>query len=472
MATLTYYSFSKRHKSTLQPSSGTDITIYLKDGCSLTKPVFVLNWSGVPSFNYVRFENRYYFVTDKVQVRNDLWEIQCEEDYLASWKTVIGATEAMIMYATGGSDNIVDSRIPITSPVYVSQTPEAINGITITDGNQGTIILSITGVGSFGNYVMQNSTQIFDLIRDVDNFFRYLISGATDPYIEVDFQRLLNGNCADNLKGAIALPIISPSMTSGALENLYLGTYPCVDQNDHNIKGYRITDPLATGSCTINIPWRYSDWRRHSPYSSLYLYLPLIGTIQLPTDELVGEASVAVLYSINITSGDVAVEVRASSSNKIITTASGNCAMATPYGSANISTSKVASAVVTGIAGVAAAALATTTGGATLALFGGLTASAGQMLNAVQGETKGGGGLSGGASHGLTKLCVLTCVSKELTDSQSDLNPLMGKPVFAKATIGSYSGFVQTDGAQVAGDMLESEREAINDLLDGGFYYD
>ena len=44
--------------------------------------------------------------------------------------------------------------------------------------------------------------------------------------------------------------------------------------------------------------------------------------------------------------------------------------------------------------------------------------------------------------------------------------------VFAKALIGSYSGFVQTDGAQVAGDMLESEREAINDLLDGGFYYD
>lgn len=468
MATLTYYSFSKRHKSTLQPSSGTDITIYLKDGCSLTKPVFVLNWSGVPSFNYCQFENRYYFVTDKVQVRNDLWEIQCEEDYLASWKTVIGATEAMIMYATGGSDNIVDSRIPITSPVYVSQTPEAINGITITDGNQGTIILSITGTGSFGNYVLQNSTLIFELMRDMDNWVQYMIN---DPV--TGFQQLCgSGQAPDNLKGAIALPILASAMTSGALENLYLGNYPCIDSNDHPIKGYRIIDPLATGSCTINIPWRYSDWRRHSPYSSLYLYLPLIGTIQLPTDELIGETSVTVLYSVNITSGDIAVEVRATSSNKIITTASGNCAMATPYGSANISSAKVASAVVTGIAGVAAAALAPTSGGATLALFSGLTASAGQMISASHGETKGGGGLSGGASHGLTKLCVLTCVSKELTDSQSDLNPLMGKPVFAKALIGSYSGFVQTDGVQVAGDMLESEREAINDLLDGGFYYD
>lgn len=472
MATLTYYSFSKRHKSTKQPTSGTDITVNLKDGVSLTNPVFLLNFSGFPTFNYCQFEGRYYFVTDIRQVRNDLFEVECEEDYLASWKSTIGSTQAMILYATGGSDNIVDARIPITSPVYTASEASALDGITITDGNQGTIILSITGVGSFGNYVMQNSTQIFDLIRDVDNFFRYLISGATDPYIEVDLQRLLNGNCADNLKGAIALPILASAMTQGTLENLYLGTYPCVDHNDNNIKGYRITDPLATGSATISIPWRYSDWRRHSPYTSLYLYLPLIGTIQLPTDELIGESSIAVLYSINITSGDVAVEVRASSSQKIITTASGNCAMATPYGSANISTSKVASAVVTGIAGVAAAALAPTSGGATLALFGGLSASAGQMLTAAQGETKGGGGLSGGASHGLTKLCVLTSVSKELTDSQANVNPIIGKPVMAKNTIGSYSGFVQTDGAQVEGLMNNNEREVINSLLDGGIYYE
>lgn len=472
MATLTYYSFSKRHKSTLQPTSGTDITVNLKDGCSFTKPVFLLNFSGFPTFNYIAFEGRYYFVTDVRSVRNDLWEIECEEDYLASWKTAIGSTEAMILYATGGSDNIIDQRIPVTSPVYVDESASGLDGITITDGNQGTIVLSITGVGSFGNYVMQNSTQVFDLMRDVENFYDYLIQGSADQYIEVEIQKLLNGNCADNLKGAIALPILANSMTSGALENLYLGNYPCVDANDHNIKGYRVTDPLATGSANISIPWRYNDWRRHSPYTTLYLYLPLIGTITLPVDELVGESSIDVQYSINITSGDVAVEVRAHSSDKIITTASGNCAMATPYGSANISNSKVGSAIVTGVGGVIAAGLASTTAGATLALFGGLTASAGQMLNAMQGETKGGGGLSGGASHGLTKVCSLTSVSKELTDSPTDLNPIMGKPVMAKATVGSYSGFVQTDGFQIAGNMLDSEREVINSLVDGGIYYE
>ena len=41
-----------------------------------------------------------------------------------------------------------------------------------------------------------------------------------------------------------------------------------------------------------------------------------------------------------------------------------------------------------------------------------------------------------------------------------------------KDTIGNYSGYVQTDGAQVIGAMLGSEAEMINSLLDGGIYYE
>ena len=260
MATLTYYSFSKRHKSTLQPTSGTDISVNLKDGVSLTNPVFLLNFSGVPTFNYMSFEGRYYFVTDIRQVRNNLWEVEGEEDYLATWKTDIGATEAMILYATGGSDNIVDSRIPVTSPVYTDQNASALNGITITDGNQGTIILSITGTGSFGNYVMQSSNLIFELMRDMDNWVQYMI---TDPV--TGFQQLCgSGQAPDNLKGAIALPIIAGSMTSGTLENLYLGNYPCVDSNDHPIKGYRVTDPLAKAFSIHNFIFISSTYRNYT----------------------------------------------------------------------------------------------------------------------------------------------------------------------------------------------------------------
>ena len=48
----------------------------------------------------------------------------------------------------------------------------------------------------------------------------------------------------------------------------------------------------------------------------------------------------------------------------------------------------------------------------------------------------------------------------------------MGKPVMKKATIGSYSGYVQCDGAEASGNMFDQEREAVNNFLNGGIYYE
>ena len=468
MATLTYYTFSKRHKSTSQPTSGTDITVNLKDGVSITNPVFLLNFSGVPVFNYVSFEGRYYFVTDIRQIRNDLFEVECEEDYLASWKSDIGNTTAMILYASGSIADIVDNRIPLTSPVYIAHRTATLSGIDIIDGAIAAIVVSITGTGSFGNYVLQNGSNIFELMSDVDIWNAQNIVDAV-----TGFQQLCtNGSASENLKSAIALPILCSAMTSGNLEPLYLGNYPCTNAGGNPVLGYRIDDPLGRGDCDVTIPWRYNDWRRHSPYTQLYLYLPLIGTCKLPVDDLINDTTITVEYQVNITSGDISAIVVGSQSGRFIGTFSSNCAMSTPIGSSNISGKKVAEAVVTGAGGVIAAALAPTTAGASAALFTGLAASAGQMLSAAHGETSGGGGLGGGASHGLPKEVRITSVSKELSDSQANLDPIIGKPLMQKAMIGSYSGFVQTDGAQIAGNMLDSEREAINALLDGGIYYE
>lgn len=468
MAILTYYTFAKRHKSTLQPTSGTDIDVILKDGCNTIAPVFLLEMNNKPSFNYIQYEGRFYFVTDVQYVRNNLWQIETEEDYLASWKAEIGLTDAMILYASGSAADIVDSRIPLSSPVYISHRTGYISGIDIIDGAIGAIVLSITGTGSFGNYVLQNGSNIFELMRDVDIWNS---SSITDVATGLS-QLCTNGNASNNLKSAIALPFLSASMTSGNLEDLYLGNYPCTNAGGNPIKGYRINDPLAKGYLDINIPWRHNDWRRHSPYTNIYIYLPLIGVAKLPADDLINDSSISVEYSINITSGDVSALIVGTNSGRFIATLSSNCAMATPFGSSNISGAKVGEAVVTGASGILGAAALSNPAGATAALFAGLAASAGQMLNASQGETSGGGGLGGGASHGLPHEVRVTCVSKDITDSQANLDSLIGKPLMARGVIGNYSGFIQTDGAQVAGDMLDSEREVINSLLDGGIYYE
>lgn len=468
MATLTYYSFSKRHRSTLQPTSGTDIDVYLKDGCSLTKPVFLLNLSGVPSFNYMKFEGRFYFVTDVRSVAQDLWEIEGEEDYLASWKTDIGTTSAMILYASGSTANIIDPRIQVTSPIYVDTQLDNISDITLTDNNQGTIILSITGVGSFGNYVMESSNKVFELLKNVDVFANTEITTIESGLIQL----FTGGAAPNNIKGAIALPFLSTNMLAGGIEDLYLGQYPCTDSGGNPIRGYKVTDPIAKGTFSVSIPWRFSDWRRHSPYTALYLYLPLIGTMSLPVDDLINDSAIEGTYAINITSGSVSVEVKGATSGRIIATASSNCAMATPFGSSNIDVSKAASGIISGATAILGGLASSNPYTKAAVMIGGTAASIAGFTGSYQGQNSGAGGLGGGSSHGLTKVVRLTSVSKELTDTQANLDSIMGKPLMKKATIGSYSGFIQTDGAQISGNMLGSEADVINSLLDGGIYYE
>lgn len=54
--------------------------------------------SSVPNFNYIRVPsfNRYYFVDNIVNIRDDLWEISCHVDVLESFKDTIMSTYGLI----------------------------------------------------------------------------------------------------------------------------------------------------------------------------------------------------------------------------------------------------------------------------------------------------------------------------------------------------------------------------------------
>ena len=93
LPTAEYFKFSKRKNSTKQPTgSGTSYTVNLKSGTSYISPTLLLEISGQPDYNYLEFEGWYYFVTDIISVRNDLWEIVCQVDPLATAKAAILAS--------------------------------------------------------------------------------------------------------------------------------------------------------------------------------------------------------------------------------------------------------------------------------------------------------------------------------------------------------------------------------------------
>lgn len=253
-----------------------------------------------------------------------------------------------------------------------------------------------------------------------------------------------------------------------------MGNYPCTDDSYNPIKGYRIQKPILTYTTTIDIPWKYSDWRRCSPYSEVILYLPFIGTIQMPTTAMTGDNSLIIQYSINVTSGDIAIQYKGKNTNRIYGTASANIAMATPFGSTGIDTNKATAAIVTGLGTLVSAIPAVGAAGMTartaFAIGGGLATSAQFAISALGGSGGGSGGLGGGASQGLDRVIHCYVISRTLTGEQPTFNPIMGKPFMQVDKISNHVGYVMTEGFQVNIAGLGQDKETINTLMDSGVY--
>lgn len=467
-----FFNFSKREKSTKQPSTGyEEYDLTLKDSCDVEHPTFLIQSFNAAAYNYFYIPswNRYYFISAARSYR-DMWEVSGTEDYLATYKTEIGSTSCNVLYASGSTKNIVDTRIPVIADVLIGHNYDSIPDITINDTAMGAIILGITGKGSFGTYLLKNSADLPDLLDGVDLY-------VTNLQTEIDGWKMFfyGGNAAQNIKGAIALPIVVPAQ--GSAEDLYLGGYPCEHSDGTHIQGYRITNPIMKANGTISIPWQSTDWKKTAQYSTVTCYFPFIGIISCPATELQGESSLSYIYSINITSGDISLEIRASTSGKKVATASGNCAMNTPFGNTGLNLSKATSAVATGIGTAAAAAAAIYTGGlstaGTLAIGGGIAHTAGSTISAMGGDASGSGGLGGGSTQGLDKVVHCWVVQKQLTDTQANFNPIMGKPYMGVSTPSNFNGFVQTDGFQLASSQAYlAEIQKVNELLDSGIYYE
>ena len=470
--TLIEYSFSKRKNSTLVPTSqGSDASVTLKHGASILSPVFTMASENEPVFNYCKFENRYYFVKSKTNLRNNMWDIECDEDYLGTWKTEIGNTIAIILYASGGSAIIPDTRIMLTDEVDINVTDQAIDNLTISETALKAIV-GITGNGSNGVYALDNSVLLPEMLDGVDT---WLPSGsALDECIR---QMAFGGGASRNFNFALGLPIVvANSEIGGSPVALSLGNYPCLDSGGNAITGTRITKPYITRNTTVSIPWGYSDWRRMEPYTEIYLYLPFAGLMKLPANRLINDSSLKVTYSISATNGDVSITVKGNTSGIMVAQANSNIAVDLPYGNSGQDVGKIIGGMVAGggayIGGVAMAAAGGLTMGAVGAIGAGLATIASGFLNGLKGDPTGSAGLGGSAVIGLDKVMHCWTVSRTLSDSQANLDALMGKPVMKRNTIGSYSGYVQTDGASVAGTMLDAEREAINQMLDRGIYYE
>lgn len=85
------------------PLSGT-----LKEGSSVTDPIFLIQAAALPACNYARIAdfNRFYFIRDIVNTNTDLWEVHLHVDVLFTFKDAILNSPCIITKTASNDFNL------------------------------------------------------------------------------------------------------------------------------------------------------------------------------------------------------------------------------------------------------------------------------------------------------------------------------------------------------------------------------
>lgn len=464
MANGIFYTISKRNNSTLVPSgTGVTLNIELKNSESLLHPRFRLSLSSRPAWNYVQYEGRYYFIRDIVSVRNNLWDLFCDVDVLATYKANIQATTAFVLYDAAGNTEIVDDRLPTKTTAIYSQnsTPLSANASAA-----GSYLCCATGEAASHIFKIPNVSWLSNIIGDPDdglaaylsNEFPSIEGWSSDwleglvYYLKQAGKNLIGSgsNVFNNIRSILWVPwnVQTSQTASFDLGIFHSGAVASI-----------VTTLFEQSTVSIDIPWQFSDWRRNEPYTFIYLYIPFVGVIHIPSSQVIGQSTINIQIAFNQQNGEIAFRVYSGSVQ--IGAYGANTAVSIPFGASQVTPAQKITALAGTAGGVAAAVSAGNVMG---------VAAAAASLAAVRPIGASVGGIGGGAGGGLDlNLRCFTICHDTIVTPNSIANTL-GTPTMAQQSLANKSGYVKTLYASVSGSMTSEERQLINSMLDGGIY--
>lgn len=425
------YNFSKRYNSTKKPAGGNTVDCVLKDNTSVFNPVFIFNFDAY-SYNYLKWGNRYYYISDITYIANNLYEISCNIDIMATWRDdVLGSTQFVDYSQTSFDDGVIDNRISNIDTASITQS-----SAEIISGSGNTYILSCASGGGIAGAYYLTRTQLNNLMANLN--VGTIGSGIIDNMVK-EF-----GGAYDSIFKCVYVPFNWIGQTIGA-GSIKLGSY------DTGIVG---NNPILLWEyeCNISIPWQYNDFRNRSPYTSIIMYLPSVGNIELNPDDFIGQGSINIKLAVDGITGygryivggkysypcnfstEIAVTVNNTNSIGAVTSLVGNVASGNFNLASNLSNVITASGRNVGVIGS----------------LGG------------QGITK--------VSPGTWTNVYLYVISHNTNVEPSNLAGTIGRPCFSSHAISSLSGYCQTSNASVDCNAPDELKQEINNIMNGGFF--
>lgn len=496
MTIILFPAFSKKRNSTLRPvDGGYQVNCVLKAPTTKHRPTFELRRNCIPTgaddVEYVKWGERYYFVNDIRYTTNDIIEIDCLLDCLATYKSDILASTQFIERSTHMyNPDIPDNLNCPTLEVIKTTTSLALPGFQFSVV-EGTYILTVGGLcytlpGVFGN----GASSTYALTES--QMWEFTSKFYSGDFLEELAMEFLNPQSA--IISCKYIPITYDSI-DGAETEIFCGSHGM------GVTGKHISNRMKYAEATIDLStffsnqinrmgdmFRQATYLWNEPYTTITMYLPFVGCVKFPIDiAYKAEPKISLLGVLDLFTGDITYSLNGEhkamfTGQDAIATYSGCCASDCPV-----------SGAVTNNKGILLAALQfigmSAGNAATLALapeiaapmmmasvtgnFIGNTVSRGAtgVVGALEVSTQINGTISSSISQFIATSVKITSITR--VPAMSGINnaiELYGRPLNEALGLSTFTGYVKCNGAVLDIEADYETRKELEYFLDTGFY--
>ena len=441
-----YDNFKKAVNSTKRPTGGRSISVRLKDNCSVVNPVFRLK-SNDKNINYVKWDDNYYDVDNVEFLANEEIAVQCTRDAMATYKDDIGRSVQYVTRSSATFDgNVQDTRYPTLANPTTAYQPLTVLNSAFSKGGYIVGVISNSGEGVTYYRLSRN---------DLHRLLNYMFSDAwlTADDIGVALQKELI-NPFQYISSIMWFPFLEGG--GGSFDDeISFGFW-----GNTNCYGHIISDSnrshIASDSINVNRHPQAAtrgNYLNGAPYTRIMLEAFCFGTVPIDANYLVNDDSLTVRILTDLYTG--VGELIVSNSGHVICKQTAQVGV--PIQISQI-TQPVLQPVISAIGAVGSFATKNFLGGAQ---------GIGDTIKSALPQVQTSGSMGSKVAY-VRPAGVYT----QFYNIADEDNPNIGRPLCKPRAISSLSGYIECDNVDLVTSATPSEKEAIINYMEKGFFYE
>lgn len=474
-----YKNFVKRYNSTKRPTGAyTELDCKMKAECSVKDPVLLIDGIDL-EVNYCTFNGRYYFVEDITLNKNNIYEIKCTIDVLATYRPQISDYNAYVERSASKYDPYLSDDVLSISYDIINQDEQSTTLIGF-DFSTGAFIFPVMNSNGVEIFMTQNLEDFGALFMPATyssgNWWTNGVSAVMDmnqyfgKVIWIPFSE--TGFAPASVRTVNAGQPISVGPISWIL--------------NHDIKV--ITDSKyvheSNGVYRIQKPtFHYGDFRdMDSKWTKVMLYLPGVGKIELPP-ALAGNPDVEIVPYITFSpvTGDIRYRLEAFRNYNtpevevsLIGIYDGNLSYVIPWGDNQWGiteilkdTGEIPRNMVMGY--LAGQRIGAGLAGMVIEGVKGVARTTADVFTVTQGNVRTAQGSItslAGLGYGSFKMEVIQYGTPDIP------NAVAGRPLYRNRQLGTLGGYIECGNASLEIAGFEDEKIKVNQFLTNGFYFE